>query len=519
MIYEGGFSGIWGLCMISTAGYNQAHRASSAFQFDHRDVQHCDTRFLSQQLDDFMGLTQFTVMKRWGSMGKYGEVWGSMGNMMAHLIYLNIHLMNQRFFFVLFWLSSLTIPEDLSHCCWDSGETTWSLIMQWSVHLHLSIWIPFDQCSIGCQTYQSYSAMVDFNCLSKQGLASGYMSEIWRHPDLATFRGLDAKQSCLFRFVPLARHLHSLRYDTRGCIRTSCDMLPNKSSCDWEIETNLGFWMYFNEKVDCCWPESSNIELNFGFHCCHVFSHFILTWCSHLLDSFLCWGQGFSLQILKGKMANFHVQSLESVRLTRLTALLRQKSQEVTLLTTYRPHRTNIQRILQSGGTRTLILANKYSLCCFQANFFGRSRFPMQHSQGSNAGRLQYPRLLWKLSGSYCLRGETRDIRVEQQSDEIEELHDFFGHFLKFQGTRSVKLCSINRFEVQDQPFWSSSTQSTIFSARCRNVWSWQEALSDCPEERCASCSPELSHGQTDRYRQPIRNIHSNTFKTYCVYT
>ena len=59
--------------MISTAGYNQAHRASSAFQFDHRDVQHCDTRFLSQQLDDFMGLTQFTVMKRWGSMGKYGE--------------------------------------------------------------------------------------------------------------------------------------------------------------------------------------------------------------------------------------------------------------------------------------------------------------------------------------------------------------------------------------------------------------------------------------------------------------
>ena len=95
----------------------------------------------------------------------------------------------------------------------------------------------------------------------------------------------------------------------------------------------------------------------------------------------------------------------------------------------------------------------------------------------------------------------------------------FFGHFLKFQVTRSVKLCSINRFEVQDQPFWSSSTQSTTFSARCRNVWSWQEALSDCPEERCASCSPELSHGQTDRYRQPIRNIHSNTFKTYCVYT
>ena len=305
----------------------------------------------------------------WGSMGKYGEVWGSMGNMMAHLIYLNIHLMNQRFFFVLFWLSSLTIPEDLSHCCWDSGETTWSLIMQWSVHLHLSIWIPFDQCSIGCQTYQSYSAMVDFNCLSKQGLAGGYMSEIWRHPDLATFRGLDAKQSCLFRFVPLARHLHSLRYDTRGCIRTSCDMLPNKSSCDWEIETNLGFWMYFNEKVDCCWPESSNIELNFGFHCCHVFSHFILTWCSHLLDSFLCWGQGFSLQILKGKMANFHVQSLESVRLTRLTALLRQKSQEVTLLTTYRPHRTNIQRILQSGGTRTLILANKYWLWSNQLIF------------------------------------------------------------------------------------------------------------------------------------------------------
>ena len=299
------FSGIWGLCMISTAGYNQAHRASSAFQFDHhRHVQHCDSRFLSATGRFSMGLTQFTIMKRWGSMGKYGEVWGSMGKYGEvwgsmgkygeHDDTLNIHLMNQRSFFVLFWLSSLTIPEDLSHCCWDSRETTWSLIMQWSVHLP---WYPFEFHLISVRL-----VVKDTNHIVPWLISTVFPNRDNKLPhffqlvdtcrkfgDILTLQrfdhtmhtcGLDAKQSCLFRFVSLARHLHSLRYDTRGCIRTSCDMLPNKSSCDWEIETNLGFWMYFIEKVDCCWPESSNIELNFGFHC-HVFSHFILTWCSH----------------------------------------------------------------------------------------------------------------------------------------------------------------------------------------------------------------------------------------------
>ena len=181
---------------------------------------------MSNTATPVFSLSNWTISWVWLNLRSWndGEVWGSMGKYGEHDDTLNIHLMNQRFFFVLFWLSSLTIPEDLSHCCWDSGETTWSLIMQWSVHLHVSIWISFHQCSIGCQTYQSYSAMVDFNCLSKQGLASGYMSEIWRHPDLATFRGLDAKQSCLFRLcatcAPFAlvaiwyarMHSHQLRY-------------------------------------------------------------------------------------------------------------------------------------------------------------------------------------------------------------------------------------------------------------------------------------------------------------------
>ena len=105
--------------------------------------------------------------------------------------------------------------------------------------------------------------------------------------------------------------------------------------------------------------------------------------------------------------------------------------------------RRNIHRLLrQSGGTRRLILAKILDMAVIDFHF--RSRFPMQHSQGSNTGWLQYP-----TDGSLALFSQGGD-----KSRATE-------HFLKLEVTRPVKLWST---------VLSSSTQSTtcsVFSARC----------------------------------------------------